>query len=138
MLVFVLALTSVPPRAPAADAERAGAILGFGFFRLRFGGTLARRFGGRRLVGGLEHHKPRREYAAAVLIEVDDGVVLVDFDQSPWSVGGLHHPIAFGPRFHRSPMFAGAPPQRFRLRAVAARCGARYSRGAYARTGRGR
>src|SRR5204862_3539105 len=37
----------------------------------------------------------------------DYRVVLVDFDQSPRPVGGLHHPIAFGPRFHRSPMLAG-------------------------------
>src|SRR3989442_12663062 len=65
-------LTSVPPAgldnrdagvrvgADVGTAERAGAMLGFGFFRLRFGGTLARRFGGRQLAGGLGHHQALR------------------------------------------------------------------------------
>jgi hypothetical protein len=41
------------------------------------GRSLARRFGGRRFVGGLERHDARREGTTTVLVEVDQGMVLV-------------------------------------------------------------
>src|SRR5262249_27673327 len=58
-------------------------------------------------VGSLQHDEPRREDTAAVLIEIDDRVVLVDLDERAGPVVGLHDPIALRPSFHRDPM---APP----------------------------
>src|SRR4026208_642452 len=69
------------------------------------GGALVRR----RFVRRLQHDEPCSEDLTTALVEVNDGVMFVDFDERTRPVGGLTHAIAFRPVFHRLPMLAHAP-----------------------------
>src|SRR5688572_33492683 len=76
-------------------------LCGGGFFRLFGGGFLDRRLAralgrlaGLDGVGFLELHHRRRETADAVLVEVDDGVVLVEEPDRAGPVLGLRDPVA--------------------------------------------
>src|SRR5439155_16680445 len=90
--------------------------------RFLFHRALPRRLRGRRgLVGGLQDDQTRRKHTTTVLVEVDHGVMLVDFDERAGPVVGLHDPIAFRPSFHRCPMApSGAETLPARLAASAA------------------
>ena len=96
------ATAHVAARGLAAAFREAVRELGRGFLRLRR--ALPRRLGRRRLVGRLKHDQAGRKHTPPMLIEVDYRVVLVDFHERARPVGGLHNTIAFGPRFHRSPI----------------------------------
>ena len=85
----------------ARGGDRAPPWTALRWFGLRFGCAFPRRFGGCRLAGRLDHHQPRCEHTATVFVEIDHGVVLVDFDERTRTVGGLRNAIAFGPRFHQ-------------------------------------
>src|SRR5262249_59977825 len=86
---------------------------GLAFLLLLHRALARRRLVRRRLVGRLENDEPGREDAAAVLVEVDHRVVLVDFDERAGAVGRLRDAVAFRPVLHHATSAArGRPPPR--------------------------